>query len=179
MTTRQLSMLPSVRRTAVLSDCELYRYSLTRCWDLGNTRADVAWIMLNPSTADAEVDDATIRRCIGFSKREGYGGLVVVNLFALRSTNPRNLRHAEDPVGPDNRAHILRTALHADRVICAWGTWGAMHGRGHEMLHQLYGWGIVPWHFGKTANGHPKHPLRLRKDARLTRLPFKPTRERP
>ncbi len=176
MKTRQLSLIPSVRRTAVISECGLYRYLLTRCWDIGNTREDPVWIMLNPSTADADIDDATIRRCINFSKAWGYGGLQVVNLFGFRATHPRDLKKAEDPIGPDNREHVLRAVANTSTVICAWGAHGSLNGRGHEMLQQLWSWGAQPFRLGTkdTNNGHPRHPLRLAKDTKLRPLRFKP-----
>ncbi len=94
--------------SAVLSECARYRYRLDRAWERDDHGlGTVTWVMLNPSTADADVDDPTIRRCIGFSKAWGYNALTVVNLFAWRATSPRDLCAVEDPVGPDNEAHLI------------------------------------------------------------------------
>lgn len=171
MAERQLSLLPSVRRTAVFSECGTYRYLLTRCWSLDEadepTLGDVAWIMLNPSTADANQDDATLRRCIDFSKRWGYGGLLVVNLFGLVSTDPRALLSHPDPIGPDNDQHVRNAIAVASLVVCAWGTHGTLLERGDRMREQLLRWGVVPKALGFTKNGQPKHPVRLAKRTRL------------
>jgi hypothetical protein len=95
-----------------------YRYALWRVWD-GN-RPPLVFVMLNPSIADAERDDPTIRRCLGFACAWGYGALTVVNLFALRATCPHTLRRAADPVGPDNDEH-LRAALAGARALFSRG----------------------------------------------------------
>lgn len=112
-----------IRRGARVSGDGLYRYELTRTWDPAND-ARAVWIMLNPSTADAMVDDATVRRCIGFSKREGFGTMTVLNLYAYRSKDPDQLGAVADPVGPDNRETIAEwTDPHiAVKVIAAWGS---------------------------------------------------------
>lgn len=164
---RQLSILPAVRRTAVVSEDQRYRYSLTRCWD--DTKLDVAWLMLNPSTADADKDDATIRRCMGFAKRWGFGGIVVANIFGLRSTNPKMLKLAEDPIGPKNDEALVAAVAHQPLVICAWGIHGSLRDRGREVAQRLDDRGVTLHHLGLTAKGHPRHPLRLRRDLRPTR----------
>lgn len=110
---------PITQSTAVLSADGLYRYRLTRAWDERTER--VTFVMLNPSTADASTDDPTIRRCIGFARSWGYGGLDVVNLYALRSTNPAALWTADDPVGPENNATLTRALLRAPLIVAAWG----------------------------------------------------------
>ena len=108
--------------TAEFSACGRYRYWLERRW---SADSPAVFVMLNPSTADAKIDDPTIRRCMGFAKREGHGGLVVVNLFGWRSSDPRQLVLADDPVGPGNTRAIgealLMGATTSGRVICAWG----------------------------------------------------------
>lgn len=104
--------------TAIFSQCQKYRYWLTRMWSEGPR---VTWLMLNPSTADAFEPDPTIRRCIDFSKQWGYGRLIVVNLFAYRSPYPKDLPKVADPVGPENNDFILRAARESDMVMCAWG----------------------------------------------------------
>ncbi|WP_313522440.1 DUF1643 domain-containing protein [Shinella sp.] len=141
--------------SAILSDCGQYRYRLERRWDSGLPL--VAFIMLNPSTADAEQDDPTIRRCIGFAKTWGYGGLVVGNLFALRSTDPKALYGHADPIGRDNDAHLLSIAGECHQVIAAWGTHGALGSRGAEVATMLNGFNLSL--LKRTAGGFPGHPL--------------------
>lgn len=104
-------------RSAVVSLCGTYRYRLTRKW---SDLPKCWWIMLNPSTADGETDDPTIRRVMSFSKHWGYGGCVVMNLFALRATNPKAIWRHGDPVGPENDNYLCR-ANNAPLVIAAWG----------------------------------------------------------
>ena len=145
---------------AVLSPCGRYRYSLTRMFFTGRGR--VLFIMLNPSTADAETDDPTIRRCIGFAHRWGFQELAVANLFAWRATDPRELRRADDPVGPENDRHLMMMSGCADAVIAAWGARGSYRNRAAEVLDLLEG---TVEHLGLTKQGNPKHPLYLRADA--------------
>jgi hypothetical protein len=124
--------------TAVLSDCGEYRYELRRTWGADDEPL-VCWVMLNPSTADADQDDPTIRRCISFSNRWGFGRLVVVNLFARRATDPKELLHGGDPVGSANDASTLAAALEADRVIAAWGAHGSFLNRAARVTDLLCG----------------------------------------
>jgi len=147
----------------------LYRYSLSRFWDEAERYA--LFIMLNPSTADAEVDDPTIRRCISFAKREGCGGLRVVNLYALRATNPDALWRAEDSVGPDNDGHLRTAITHASMsgspIIAAWGA----HAKPHRVyrVKQMPGMEVATA-FGFTKAGAPRHPLYVKGDAPLVPL---------
>lgn len=144
--------------TAVFSPDRTYRYALTRTWD--DSHPPVVWIMLNPSTADAFKVDPTIRRCSRFSRSWGAGGLVVLNLFALRSTDPRNLRRHPDPVGPDNDLVIARHLFDiANPVICAWGTHGGLHARDHQVMALLQARHVHPLCLGATNGGAPRHPL--------------------
>jgi len=121
--------------------------------------------MLNPSTADERRDDPTIRRCIGFARRWGFGGVEIVNLFALRASDPRALRRASDPVGPDNDRHIARVAARATLVVVAWGVWGGLRGRSAALRARLSR--RAPRCLGLTRSGEPRHLLYLRADARL------------
>jgi hypothetical protein len=151
-------------RAALISRCGKYRYTLTRIWD--SKLQVIYFVMLNPSTATAEVDDATIRRCIGFAKLQGAGGIIVVNMFAFRATLPNDLWLAADPVGPDNDTHILAIPEDA-MVIAAWGmqTHILFRQRRREMLELL---GERPlWCLGVTASGEPRHPVRLGYDVQL------------
>lgn len=93
------------RAGAILSACGTYRYHLWRLWD--KALPVMVFVMQNPSTADASHDDPTIRKCIGFAKRHGYGGISVRNIFALRATDERILLTHHDPFGPENDAHLL------------------------------------------------------------------------
>lgn len=144
--------------TARLSEDGVYRYELTRRWGGGPM---ATWIMLNPSTADATLDDQTIRRCRGFSKTWGMGGLLVVNLFALRATDPRALRTAADPVGPENDDAIHDAVVRSRVVIAAWGTHGGLLDRERHVIDLLEQVGREPLVLGLTKNGHPRHPLRV------------------
>lgn len=103
---------------AILSEDGLYRYRLWRRWGTG---PHALWVMLNPSTADANQDDPTIRKCMGFAKLWGFEGIEVVNLFAWRSTSPDAIRMVADPVGPENDVHIREAAAKAPQVVAGWG----------------------------------------------------------
>ena len=146
---------------AVISPCRRFRYTLTREWD--DDKPSVTFIMLNPSTADADQDDPTIRRCIGFAKSWGYGSLTVVNLFAWRATDPRQLV-TMDRIGPDNDDWIRRMcATHGTQlVVCAWGIHGALFDRGESVRGVLCFRDVH--HLGLTKGGHPRHPLYLKGD---------------
>lgn len=148
---------------AIISDCGLYRYNLSRSWGTGNGVA--LFVMLNPSTADADIDDPTIRRCMGFAKRLGYAALEVVNLFAFRATDPAKMKSFDNPVGPDNRRHIIESAERAGVIIAAWGVNGRHNGQDDEVL----GWlsNKTVYALGLTKDGIPRHPLYLRSDAEL------------
>lgn len=156
-------------RSAFISPDGLYRYWLSRRWDTLDLHADVvAFCMLNPSTADAERDDATIRRCVKFAREWGYDKLVVVNLFAFRSTNPKALNSAADPVGAENDRFILEAAEHCDIFVCAWGTQGSARHffRDADVIRMLRADGHGPKlrHLGLTTGHCPRHPLYLRGD---------------
>jgi hypothetical protein len=152
-------------REAVFSDDRAYRYSLSRIWDQAVPALVV--IGLNPSSADARLDDATVRRVRGFAHREQRGGLIMVNCFGLRSTNPKALYKAEDPVGPDNDAH-LRSAMTAGApVVAAWGPSGTLHGRAGAVLAIARELEVPISCLGRTRNGHPRHPLYLPADTAL------------
>jgi len=156
--------------SAVISDCGKYRYVLKRVW---NASLPVCvFVGLNPSTADANEDDPTIRRCVGFAKSWGYGGLVMLNLFAYRATNPQDMLCSVliDPVGPENDNHILKEVSKAGIVIAAWGFHGANFGRDKRIIVM-----VKNLHYLKlTKDGQPSHPLYLRKDLKpLLWVPMK------
>ncbi|MGH1458497.1 MAG: DUF1643 domain-containing protein [Paracoccaceae bacterium] len=143
--------------TAIYSDCERYRYALTREWDSGGKR--VLFVMLNPSTATEVQNDPTVERCERRARALGYGGFRVTNIFAWRDTDPKLMRAARDPVGPDNDAAIRDGCAWADDVIAAWGTHGAHLARGTAVETILRGSGKPLYHLGLSKAGHPKHPL--------------------
>ena len=146
---------------AHLSDCGNYRYTLGRRWDEGPT---ATFVMLNPSTADASQDDPTIRRCIGFAKAFGCGGLHVVNLYAFRATKPADLWKAPDPIGPENDETLRSTFLTAygegSPVIAAWGANAdPLRARFVEVIARAAGVTLAA--LGVTKNSAPRHPLYL------------------
>ncbi len=146
--------------SAIISDCGLYRYRLERD---GPGEGSTAIIMVNPSTADAEQDDATIRKLRGFGARHGWGRIIVGNLFAYRATDVRELGKVADPVGPDNDNHLAAMLAEASRVILAWGPVTkqprGLRGRFRVVLGMLHS---VPHSIGAPAKcGHPRHPLML------------------
>lgn len=129
----------------------------------------VAFICLNPSTADETLDDPTVRRCIDFAKRWGYGAFVMLNLFAIRSTNPTLIKQAHDPIGPDNDKWIRNYADKAVLTVAAWGVHGTYRDRDKAVVRMLNGKLTC---LATTKDGHPKHPLYLRKT--LTPAPYDP-----
>lgn len=141
---------------AVLSPDEKYRYLLTRERAAG---PGLVFIMLNPSTADDKIDDPTIRRCIKIADRENAGRLVVVNLFALRATDPRELARHPDPVGKCNDEFILIHCTPGTRVVAAWGNGGRLLGRDAAVRAMLANAGVQLTCLGVTGSGQPKHPL--------------------
>lgn len=148
---------------AVFDSARVYRYRLWRTWDA--TKPRVAFVMLNPSTADESRLDPTLRRCLAFAQRWGCGALEVGNLYALRSTDPRALEvFAGDVVGPDNDAHLGQIAAAATfGIIVAWGA-HARRVRADAVVELLRRHRAV-WRLGPlTRGGHPRHPLYLRGD---------------
>lgn len=159
--------------SAILSDCGTYRYALWRdipqplmtddqVADLPLDRPDpdstVLFVMLNPSTADAALDDPTIRRCASFARDWGYARLAVANLYAFRATQPHELAQADDPIGPENDDWIATLCNEADCKIAAWGA--SVHAapeRVQEVAFMLDH--DTVFCLGLTAEGHPKHPL--------------------
>ncbi len=156
---------PFATSSAVISPCGIYRYRLDRRWSDGPT---MGFIMLNPSTADADRDDPTIRRCIGFAKREGCGGLIVVNLFNFRATKPEDMANAADPEGQDADLRLLEAMDHVDGpLVAAWGSHWMAKERGAYISEMI---GVHCVCLGKTKNGAPRHPLYVRGDAPLVPL---------
>lgn len=162
--------------SAIISPCGLYRYRLER--DLGGMLSGptVAWIMVNPSTADAETDDPTIRKVIGFSRRLGARRIIVGNLFAFRATDITALRTAADPVGPCGGPHMRQIMRDADKVIVAWGANAKLPNplryRWIEVVRHAENHGIPLFCIGTAGDGHPLHPLMPSYDRPI--LPWSP-----
>lgn len=145
-------------RKTIFSPDRQHRYTLWREWDIFNS-SYAMFIGLNPSTADETNDDPTIRRCIGFAKEWGYGAICMTNLFAYRATDPRLMKAAVDPVGPENDAWLLRCAKDAGLIVAAWGTHGGFLRRAEDVLEIISN--VVC--LGMTKGGHPRHPLYMLK----------------
>lgn len=160
-----------IRRATFDAD-RVYRYRLTRAWD--SDLPAITWVMLNPSTGDEHDDDPTISRVVGFSRKWGYGSAHVVNLFALRTTSPTDLRQVEDPVGPANDENVLNSAACTGKLILAWGNHGELANpstgapRCDEMSRMLHDVGGELSCLGLTREGQPAHPLYLRGDTEPT-----------
>lgn len=151
-----------MKRSALLSDCGLYRYSLDRVWG-GQPEHRVVWLMLNPSTADAEVDDPTIRKCVGFSQRWGYDALRVVNLFAYRATNPADLigsLEAGIDLYTKESDAVLTSLTEAEDVVVGWGANASRWGERVRAVTGLIRTASTTC-LGLTSGGHPRHPLML------------------
>lgn len=144
-----------IKKNAIISSDGKYRYQLSRIWD--EEKSKVLFIMLNPSTADADVDDQTIRRVINFAKSWGYGGLFVGNLYAYRSTEPKDLRFTNNPIGEDNIQHVKNLIGLSERVIYAWGN----NQKEPDWLCNLV---KTPYCIDISKNGIPKHPMLLKKE---------------
>ena len=142
---------------AVYSDCERYRYDLTRIWDQSAGR--VTFVMLNPSTATEVQNDPTVERCERRARTLGFGGFRVTNIFAWRDTDPKKMRLAKAPIGPENDAAIKDACAWSHKVIAAWGNHGAYLERGAEVAKVLHQSGRPILHLGLSKQGHPKHPL--------------------
>jgi len=148
-------------KNAVFDKDKIYRYSLIRKWN--NNGIKIVWIMLNPSTADENIDDPTIRRCIGFSKIWGAGEMEIVNLFAYRSTSPKKLYTYTDPIGKDNDLFILNSVKKANKIIIAWGTHGSLDKRSeYIMFNLLKNYHKKIFFLKKLKDGEPGHPLYIK-----------------
>ena len=148
---------------AEFSPCRKYRYSLWRFWQKDCRYA--AFVCLNPSTADETENDPTVRRCINYAHDWGYGGMIMLNIFAFRATEPKDMKLAEDPVGPDNDFHLRTASSKAGITVCGWGNHGSYLGRDKEALLLLKD----PHCLTVTAGGHPGHPLYLKKSLKPRR----------
>jgi hypothetical protein len=154
--------------SAQFSPCRNWRYTLHREWADGQC---VGFLMFNPSTADETGDDNTIRKCRGFALRWGYGRMVIVNLFAIRGSDPRIVRRVSDPVGPLNNYHIAKAVEDCRELVCAWGCSGhmktdALRFRPGEVMELLeeYRFSMPVTCLGYGKDGSPRHPLMLAYD---------------
>lgn len=171
-----------IERNTIFSPDRKYRYTLWRDWSAqmkdgvfftedphldyypGKRDTFVQFIGLNPSTATETTNDATVRRCINFAKFWGFGAMCMTNIFAWRDTDPAKMKGQHDPVGQDNDTHLIKVGLDAGLIIAAWGTHGTHFQRGYEVVGMLRNrLDKKLYCLGKTANGHPKHPLYLSK----------------
>lgn len=162
-------MSRQTEKGARISECGAYRYTLTRDWPVVGDAGKAVFVMLNPSTADARVDDPTIRRCIGFADSWGCSGLIVANLYALRSPKPRDLWRHADPVGPENDNVLRDLAREHSAIVCAWGG-NAKDDRVQRFVEIIDDAGGELLCLATTKAGAPRHPLYLRAD--LSPIPW-------
>ncbi|BBD23510.1 DUF1643 domain-containing protein [Streptococcus constellatus] len=143
-----------MEKKAIISKDKIYRYKLSRTWD--STKPTILFIGLNPSITDENIDDPTITRCINFAKDWGYGTLLMANLFAFRSTYPKDIYLIDDPIGKDNDYYLLECVTQSDLIVACWGNNGTYMNREKvitELVPNLYC-------LQKNKNGTPHHPLR-------------------
>lgn len=155
MTAGEYTCAPGIERSAEFSGCRKYRYRLARWWGPGRR---LVWVMLNPSTADAQENDPTVERCERRARSMGFDGVEVVNIFALRSTDPSALYTAEDPIGPCNEQAILEAGL-SGPFVCAWGGHGSLLGQGSRVETMLRALGRELYALKVNRDGSPAHPL--------------------
>jgi hypothetical protein len=154
---------PYLSASADISSDRLYRYALSR--HLAHGERAVLFVGLNPSTADARTDDPTIRRCVGFARSWGFDWLLMGNVYALRSTDPKRLMLVEDAIGPLNQEALEAMTRRAELVVAAWGK-----NRLDAVATRLAGWILSLEHtrcLGENQDGSPKHPLYLRRETAL------------
>lgn len=152
-----------MNKSAIISTCEAYRYTLKRVWD--ETLPMLGFIMLNPSTADSEINDPTISRCIQIAKHNGFGSICVTNLYAYRSTDPYQMLKLglQEAQGHDNEQHIVNIINSADKIIVAWGSHGSLGTlQVRECLQN-----VTVYCLKINKNGSPKHPLYCRVDSQF------------
>src|SRR3989442_12314353 len=144
---------------AIFDTSGRYRYALWRAWSAYHPR--IAFILLNPSTADEQKNDPTIRRCMGFARTWQFGAVEVVNLFAYRATHARELLKVVDPVGKENNRFLMRAVERCSTVVVGWGARGTLLGRNREVLSLLTGRNDV-YCLGTTSGGQPRNLLYVR-----------------
>ena len=154
-----------MEKGAIFSKCDQYRYALWRTWTMDLPKLMI--VGLNPSTADAQNDDPTIRRCIQFAKDLGFGGVIITNLFAFKSTQPKGLYQSAHPVGPLNNFFLAEFKKISSTVLVAWGNHGTFKERNQEVLKLFEN----PYCLKINKSGHPAHPLYLKKTETLKPFP--------
>jgi hypothetical protein len=155
----------TLERTATFDETGQYRYQLTRCWQAHGPK--VAFIMLNPSRADAQQDDPTLSACIQFAQRWEYASLSVVNLFGYCTAQPAVLKTVADPVGPENDGYLLSAVKEAERVVLAWGNGGELAGRDRTILALLHPYQTKLSYLQLNRSGQPRHPLYINRSSPL------------
>ena len=157
----------SIEKGADLSDDRVYRYRLWRRWGKGD---QMTFIGLNPSTADESVDDQTIKKCMGFARRNGCEAMQMLNLFAFRNRDPKRLKQAENPVGPRNDATLIEYATASKLVVACWGGDGKHLGRDKQVIKLLSNHHVELLCFGLTKKALPRHPVMLAYSTKLQRF---------
>ena len=156
--------------SATFDQSGCYRYYLTRSWNTNDhAERPVAFIMLNPSQADAKHDDPTIRACRQFAQRWGFNQLNIVNLFAYRATQPSTLKKTTDPIGPANDRFLIQTAETAHQVILAWGNWGQLLKRHQAVIELLDCHRHKLYCLARNQSGQPRHPLYIKRTVQPVR----------
>ena len=159
-----------MERAARISPCGKYRYTLLRRW--GNHPECVTWVMLNPSTADDSEDDNTIRKCMKFTEKWGWDAMLVVNLFALRATDPRQLQGIRDPWGPENAGWVAESCRKGDLLVGAWGSPDRrMRTHAEVTIGLIRDAGFHLKCLGINQDGSPSHPLYLKYETELVLWP--------
>ncbi len=146
------------KNKCIFSSCKKYRYYLERSFK-ENPKSFLVFIMLNPSTADEKTNDPTVLRCQNHALNKKFDGFIVLNLFAFRSTEPKNLKTTKNPVGILNDKTILKTLKNNKNIICAWGNHGSFLNRSEEIKNIFKEKKIKTKAFEITKLGEPKHPL--------------------
>jgi hypothetical protein len=155
--------------TAIFSEDYKYRYLLERDWSKGSS---ILFILLNPSTADADKLDPTLKRAYNIAKKYGYGKLVVVNIFAVRGSDPSVIKDIVDPIGELNNYYIKKYSKKADRIIIGWGNHGIYKNRSLEILKILKIYYDKIYVLGINKSGEPKHPLYTKKNIKLKKYNY-------
>lgn len=160
-----MTLPENISMSAEISPCQRYRYVLHRWW---SDEPRLVFVGVNPSTADSDEDDQTIRRCMYFAHVNGFGGITMLNLLAFRSTDPASIpADLTEALGDDNELYVDRFITAGTTVVCAWGTLGKIHGRSDRMVSRIRELGAKPVCLGRTAEGWPRHPSRLPNSAVL------------